>query len=110
MFYHYHQNNSGGSFDIDDNVHIDVIIEADNTKVANRKAEEIGIYFGGEGDCECCGDRWSAQYNDESGDTVPTIYGEPVETVCSYNGMRWADDDIKAYVYYADGRKEVVKY
>ena len=61
MFFHFNQNNSGGFFDIDDNVRQCVIIEADNADHANDIAREIGIYFNGISrgrDCECCGDRW----------------------------------------------------
>lgn len=61
MFYKFDQNNSGGSFDYNKNISAQVIIEAKNSKEADRKAKEIGIYFNGveDGfDCECCGDRW----------------------------------------------------
>lgn len=61
MFFHFNQNNSGGFFDIDDNVRQCVIVEADNADHANDIAREIGIYFNGISrgrDCECCGDRW----------------------------------------------------
>jgi len=60
--FHYHQNNSGGYFDIDDDLTKNVIIEASNKDEANDIAKRIGIYFNGviNGfDCECCGDRWS---------------------------------------------------
>jgi hypothetical protein len=60
-WYEFRQNNSGGSFAIDDDVTVYVLIQADSTKSANTKAEEVGIYFDGVGngqDCECCGDRW----------------------------------------------------
>ena len=60
-YFLYRQNNSGGSFDIDDNLNINVIIEADSEMEANTKAYDIGIYFDGVAngaDCECCGDRW----------------------------------------------------
>lgn len=61
-FYHYDQNNSGGSFYIDKDVCENVYIEANNANDANEIAQEKGIYFDGcaEGrDCNCCGDRWS---------------------------------------------------
>jgi hypothetical protein len=63
-FFHFDQNNSGGSYDIDDNVSPLVIIEAADDDAAYDKALEIGIYFGGVADgrdCECCGDRWYSQ-------------------------------------------------
>lgn len=63
-WYHFRQNNSGGSFHIDDERGIGphVYIEAMNADHANDLAGRIGIYFDGVNtgnDCSCCGDRWS---------------------------------------------------
>jgi hypothetical protein len=61
MFYKYTQNNSGGSYDIDDAVAYAVIIEASSSTEADDIAKKIGIYFDGcstGADCPCCGDRW----------------------------------------------------
>ena len=61
MYYKFRQNNSGGYFIIDDDVSQTVILEADSAYEANKKAEDIGIYFDGvhcKIDCKCCGDRW----------------------------------------------------
>ncbi len=63
MFYHFSQNNSGGSFTFDAKRGIThhVIIEAKDDAHANERAESIGLYFDGcdDGpDCPCCGDRW----------------------------------------------------
>lgn len=105
MFYCFNQNNSGGSFQIDDRVSEYVIIEADSASEANDRAENVGIYFNGcddERDCPCCGDRWYPAWKDE-GDTSPTIYGKPV----SEYDTRWVKKGTAfAYVYYKDGRKE----
>jgi hypothetical protein len=60
------QNNSGGSFIVNETVAEWVIIEAFDDNHANRRAEDIGIYFDGvddDIDCECCGDRWYPEYN-----------------------------------------------
>lgn len=58
-YYKFHQNSSGGVFL--DPARI-VYVEADSPASANRRAEEVGIYFNGISswgrDCECCGDRW----------------------------------------------------
>lgn len=66
-FFAYDQNNSGGSYSIDENQGIGkvVVIEAENASDANEKAEEIGLYFDGKHDCECCGNRWWKKYNDD---------------------------------------------
>lgn len=63
--YKFDQNNSGGSFVVDDVLTHRVIIEALTEKDAISKAEDLGIYFNGvdEGiDCPCCGDRWDEPY------------------------------------------------
>lgn len=75
-FFEYGQNNSGGSFDIDDGrgIGVKVWIEAFSADDADRRAEAIGIYFDGcsKGmDCDCCGDRWSTTWGD--GEAAPTI-------------------------------------
>ena len=63
-FYLFDQNNSGGSFDFneEEGITLTVVIQAENAENANKRAEEIGLYFDGcnnEIDCDCCGDRWS---------------------------------------------------
>ena len=75
MFYTYNQNNSGGSFIVDDKVTHYIIVEADNAKESNTLAEDIGIYFNGcddDIDCPCCGDRWCPAYD---GKEEPLVYG-----------------------------------
>jgi hypothetical protein len=107
-FFEYNQNNSGGGFDYDGDAGIThhVIVEADDAEHADYRAERIGLYFDGEGDCSCCGDRWYAAsngWNDDAGDPVPSIYGTPVS---DYDfGFRWMKGDRpEAYVHYLDGR------
>lgn len=61
IVYLFSQNNSGGYFVIDDKLCPRVYIKAVSAEEANKKAEEIGIYFDGVAkdiDCPCCGDRW----------------------------------------------------
>ncbi len=78
-YFTFRQNNSGGSFDVDENVGVTVVIQAKDARDANRRAEKIGIYFGGRGDCPCCGDRWYSLSETEKGDEVPTDgYGTPI--------------------------------
>lgn len=68
MFYVYRQNNSGGSFLPPA---VNVIVEADNAAEADTIADGVGIYFNGEGDCPCCGYRWSEA--DEEWDRYDTL-------------------------------------
>lgn len=107
MFYTFSQNNSGGSFEVDDLYGIGhtVIVEADSADEANTLAEQIGLYFDGNGDCECCGYRWSDFWSDEEGDEVPSYYGKPIlEYVCKWNFMF---EDV-LFVHYKSG--QVDKY
>jgi hypothetical protein len=105
MFFTFSQNNSGGGFDFDEAAGISeyVIVEADSAEDANERAESIGLYFDGDGDCECCGNRWSAQWvGYDRGDEVPSIYDEPVESATVL--IKWMGDNPEAFVHYADGR------
>lgn len=104
MFYTFNQNNSGGSFDFDKNRGIThyVIIEANDPEHANRRAEDIGIYFDGcesGEDCPCCGDRWypTSEYY---GDEIPKVYDTPVE---EYQDIFFKEDH--SCVHYLDGTK-----
>ena len=110
MFYHYRQNNSGGSFILDDDVTVHVIIEAESAEQADRRAESIGIYFDGCSngmDCPCCGDRWTSQYN--KGDKEPLVYGEnPQAFADSDLGIRWWGEKPAVYIYYANGDKKAI--
>jgi hypothetical protein len=60
-FYEITQNNSGGSFAVNDKLCHRLFIEAKSEKEATRIAEDLGCYWDGVDkgiDCECCGDRW----------------------------------------------------
>ena len=105
-FFHYSQNNSGGRFVFDEGRGIThhVIVEAVNADDANHRAEEIGLYFDGLGDCTCCGDRWYSQWDDKDGNEVPSIYGEPVASGISL--VAWMPPGKETVVHYLDGRKE----
>lgn len=108
-FYEFNQNNSGGSFDVDDKVCHRVVVEADDPNEANHIAEDIGIYFDGcdNGmDCHCYGDRWYPA-DDYDGDTFPKEYGdvtyntieEYYQMICNKHG--WTKPD--ARIYYKTG-------
>lgn len=116
-FFHFSQNNSGGSFDYDASAGIThhVIIEAVDYNDANARAEAIGLYFNGcsDGrDCPCCGDRWSSKGDWETeGSPFPALYGsQKEEDNITKPGFRfsfgWMDAGREACVHYLDGRKE----
>lgn len=73
MWYHYRQNNSGGYWH---SPAIEVIIEADNAAKANAIAQSHGLYFDGDGDCPCCGNRWSEAYGKPDAENLEdlTVY------------------------------------
>lgn len=104
MFFTYRQNNSGGSFIRDESVDIYVIIEAVDYEDADRRAENVGIYFDGcadGSDCECCGDRWSNTYG--GGDAVPSIYG--VALADTKERLKISDLS-PVIIHYMDGTKK----
>lgn len=65
-WYCFKQNNSGGSFIVDDKVCNRLFIEAKSFDAAVKKAEELGCYWDGVDngiDCPCCGDKRSKENN-----------------------------------------------
>lgn len=100
-FFTYRQNNSGGSFDRNDDLDVVVIVAGTSARDANSRAERLGIYFDGEGDCECCGNRWSAAYDE--GDEEPLVYGKTPE---AYVAGDWSSPII---IHYPDGSKRKVE-
>ena len=104
-YFHFSQNNSGGSFHVDDDVAHHVIIQAHTAEEANTRALDVGIYFDGcdDGrDCECCGDRWYRVYGYEKGDDKPMIYAEdPAE----YDDCFTREGEPVCHVYHLDGSK-----
>ena len=106
-FFTFYQNNSGGYFDVDKNLSKFVIIEANDFTEANKKAEEVGIYFDGcdkGDDCSCCGDRWESVDECYSFYDVPSIYGTPV---LEYIDGGYFQHEYR--IHYLDGRIEAAK-
>lgn len=106
MFYHYSQNNSGGSFDFNKKKGIThhVVIEADNAIQANQIAESIGLYFNGcdEGmDCDCCGDRWCEAYG--YGDYCPKVYDHELDKIPNRNLTAWMQEGYEVALHLKDG-------
>lgn len=101
-FYMWNQNNSGGGFDVDENVSHRVVIEADTYEQAEAKAFDFGIYYDGvlkEIDCDCCGDRW---YEGEELNGNQEEVEEYLKKLAAEYG--WVDPDI--IVHYANGDKK----
>lgn len=109
-FYTFSQNNSGGGFNYDEHRGIShfVIIEAESVSEALDKAEDIGLYFDGEGDCPCCGYRWSGYLDEDDATDEPAIYGEaPDQYLSQPYAMKWMSG-YEGFIHYADGRIEGV--
>ena len=108
-FFEYSQNNSGGVFDFDHQYGITthVIVEAATAAEADERAESIGLYFDGAGDCSCCGSRWSSQdswWGSGEGDEFPTLFGSPVWDYKSTWGPSWeGEGNPFVYVHFLDG-------
>ena len=62
-FYEFNQNNSGGYFDVDENVCHRVIVEAKSPEHAQEIFEPM--IENQSPSCSCCGDRWSSHSPDE---------------------------------------------
>lgn len=107
-FYHYRQNNSGGSFVYSPNsgISVHVVVEANSYEQANALAENIGLYFDGDGDCSCCGRRWTEQWDDSEAEDFPHVYGDPVHEHKPIWNMKWIDNGPEGYVHYLNGRIE----
>ncbi len=78
-WYMFNQNNSGGVFEIrpEEGIGETVWVQARNVAEANQRAEGIGLYFDGSGDCSCCGNRWSEVWGSDEGTTKePYIWAE----------------------------------
>lgn len=105
-YYHYSQNNSGGSFVHDEYLSIHVVIAAHNTEHADERAEALGIYFDGAedgSDCPCCGDRWFRVYGHDGRD-FPHVYGEPVAHALPSGSIDWTrGEHPHTIVHHLDG-------
>lgn len=115
-WFDFNQNNSRGVHDFEDltygrGISVHVIIEADSAEDANKRAEEIGLYFGRYKsglDCECCGLRWTKESQGEPGDDQPSIYGKPLSRDGNHfhyaTKTSWAEAGCpEGFVHYKDG-------
>lgn len=107
MFFEFNQNNSSGKFDIDHKRGIStfVIVEADDSNEANRRAGRIGLYFDGKGDCPCCGSRWSEKSAYNKGNERPEHWGTDVSDHLyrsEYIGLGVDETKIVGYIHFKD--------
>lgn len=109
-FYEITQNNSGGSFDVDDKLCHRLFIEASSPHEAANKAEELGCYWDGcanNMDCSCCGDRWHKPTKHNKVE-FPVKWAEnntfhTIEEYAQYlaNKYGWTKPDCR--IFYKDG-------
>lgn len=111
-WYEYTQNNSGGGFEVTENLAHRLFIEAEGGEEADLKAQRLGVYFDGcdEGvDCPCCGDRW---YHGQEV-KYPLDYGDglvfnSVESHAQFLADRYGWTSPDAYIHYANGKSSAI--
>lgn len=114
-WYEFTQNNSGGYFDVDDQVCHRVYIEAEDIEEACDKAYELGVYFDGveKGlDCGCCRDRWSSPWGELTFPEKNYKDNSNLENIVDY--VQYISNEYSstypaARIYYANGEvKEII--
>lgn len=86
MFYIFNQNNTGGHFDVDENLCHRLYIEADTKSEAISKAEKLGCYWDGvlRGiDCPCCGVQYDKNATSNTAYTDAVLFKNGCEVCCS---------------------------
>lgn len=101
-FFEFDQNNSGGYFDVDENVCHRVIIEA------NDRDHAVSIFEpmieNESPSCDCCGNRWSF-YCDE---VDLSEYGNDIEQYCQEMANRYGWTSPDSRIHYLDGTKKEI--
>lgn len=96
-FFLFQQNNVRGKYIDNDDVAINIVVEAMNAEDATRKIEKITELYSDY--CPCCGRRWDTRAWDEEGKEdwkeFEKFFEKPFNSVI---------------VYYLDGRKEKLTY
>jgi hypothetical protein len=104
MFFQFRQNNSFGSFTLNEDLSHLVIIEANSPTEANDKAIRIGIYFDRcekDMDCPCCGDRWYPCKEHNQVEIVSVL-----ESWHKADRSKWMPPGKEIVIHFASGRKE----
>jgi len=109
MFYTYHQNNSDGEYEYNNNISRYIIVEAVDREESDCIAEGLGVYFDGIDnniDCPCCGDRWQRASDCDSA-SEPMVYGLSIQDYTADYGHRefglTSKDEIIVRVFYKNG-------
>lgn len=97
-FFEFVQNNSGGKFDVNDDVCGRVLIEAIDKNHAVSKI--MPMIENQSASCDCCGDRWDL-YDIESFDNSDDY----VELIRSFNWVRTSPEII---IHFLDGSKKTI--
>ena len=105
-WFEFRQNNSGGVFVADKNLSVHVYIEATTPAAANQRAQELGIYFDGFGDCPCCGNRWCEVWEGDEGESFEELgfYAWKQQKIFPWGLTETYDKDAGAVFHFADGR------
>lgn len=108
-FWYVNQNNSGGSFDFNEEWGIThfLVVEALDKNHAISILENIVDSYPNRGyDCPCCGFRWNLYIYEEEGSNEPEVYEMPVADYVKKESLMWMDSGKEVCVHYLDGRKE----
>ena len=104
-WYHVSQNNTGGTFRVDDNLAYHVFFQATSAKHAEAIADDI---LDNSGSCSCCGNRWDTYWDEDDGYDVPSVYGDPYIPERGKYKFCYVESADYARLHYLDGR--VVKW
>lgn len=100
-FYEFRQNNSGGYFDINDNVSVLVIIEAETPAQALNKFDELTEDQSSS--CPCCGDRWN--YILEDIDPIELEDNQTIEQYANTTLGNYYKESPRVILHYLNGEK-----
>lgn len=112
-FFEWVQNNSGGSFYVNDKITRRIIIQSKTYEEAEKKAFELGIYYDGcsDGiDCSCCGDRW-CEGNEiglpkrKGSSRIKSILIKNIHQYCNFivDNYGWIKGNPDCRVYFVNG-------
>ncbi|MGZ8887979.1 MAG: DUF7296 family protein [Halobacteriota archaeon] len=96
------QNNSGGYWEVDDNVSQWVHIQEWSASEAVSKLNALTSHHSY---CECCGERWNDWVDEDDGNPEPMCYGKTLEVFEEDEYSRWFQEPTgKHRLHFFDGR------